>query len=241
MPKIEFLYDRDCPNVDDARRQLRLALERCGLAGGWIEWERNNLDSPAYARQYGSPTILVDGQDVAGESPSDDVPSCRVYTNGSGRNRGVPDADLITAALSRRRDDRTADTAAPKRTNLATLLPAVGTALLPKLTCPACWPAYAGLLSAMGLGFIDYTAWLLPATLLFLIITLITLARRPRRGYAPLVLGVLAGALVLIGKFGFDSDSVTYAGVALLVAASAWNAWPTHASACPSCRPADTT
>jgi mercuric ion transport protein len=32
-------------------------------------------------------------------------------------------------------------------------LPGVGVSLLPKLTCPACWPAYAGLLSSVGLGF----------------------------------------------------------------------------------------
>jgi mercuric ion transport protein len=238
MPKIEFLYDCDCPNVEDARAQLRLALDQCRMAPEWIEWERNSPDSPARARRYGSPTVLVDGQDVAGEPPADDAPSCRVYTNARGRNRGVPDASLIAAALLRRHDDRSTDAAALKRANLAALLPAIGTALLPKLTCPACWPAYAGLLAAMGLGFVDYTPWLMPATVVFVIITLIALARRPRRGYAPLAIGLLAGALVLVGKFGFDSETATYAGVAFLVAASAWNAWPTREPACPDCPPA---
>jgi hypothetical protein len=121
---------------------------------------------------------------------------------------------------------------------LASLLPAVGAALLPKLTCPACWPAYAALLSALGVGFVDYTPYLLPLTLVFLILTLAILAWRPRRGYAPLVLGLIAAAVMLIGKFFFDSDTATYAGVALLVGASTWNAWPIQAKAvCVNCKP----
>lgn len=238
MPKIEFLYDRDCPNVDDARQQLRLALERVDLAGDWIEWERNDPCSPDYARHYGSPTVLVDGRDVAGEPPAEDAPSCRIYTHTQGRNRGVPDAGLIAATLWQPDPDSARRNATPTRSNLVALLPTIGTALLPKLTCPACWPAYAGLLSAMGLGFVDYSPWLLPATVLFLIVTLVALAWRPRRGYAPLLLGVLSGTLLLGGKFGFDSEATTYAGVALLVTASVWNGWPARVSACPRCRPA---
>ena len=125
-----------------------------------------------------------------------------------------------------------------ERVQLASLLPAVGAALLPKLTCPACWPAYAALLSALGVGFIDYTPFLLPLTLVFLVVTLTVLARRARRGYAPLTLGLFAAAAMLIGKFLFDSDIATYAGVALLIGASTWNAWPTPAkAACVNCKP----
>lgn len=107
MPKIEFIYEQSCPNVADARAQLRLALEQTGLPARWQEWEHNDPNSPAYARGYGSPSILVDGKDVADEPISDAVqrsagitaPSCRVYTNTQGRNRGVPDAALIRTAL----------------------------------------------------------------------------------------------------------------------------------------------
>jgi len=199
----------------------------------WQEWEHNDPDSPTYARRYGSPTILVCGEDVAGEPMPDAVqrsagaaaPNCRIYTNTQGRNRGVPDAALIRAALENRMQNSKSSSPAG-RIQLASLLPAVGAALLPKLTCPVCWPAYAALLSALGVGFIDYTPFLLPLTLVFLIVTLAILAWRPRRGYAPLALGLFASAIVLIGKFFFDSDIATYAGVALLVGASTWNAWP---------------
>jgi len=236
MPKIEFIYEQSCPNVADARAQLRLALEQTGLPAHWQEWEHNDLHSPDYARRYGSPSILVDGEDVAGE-PASDAPSCRIYKNSQGRNRGVPDANLIRTALEKRMQNLEPSLPA-ERLQLASLLPAVGAALLPKLTCPACWPAYAALLSALGVGFFDYTPYLLPLTLVFLVVTLAILAWRPRRGYAPLALGLFASAAMLIGKFFFDSDIATYAGVALLVGASTWNAWPTQAkAACVNCKP----
>lgn len=245
MPKIEFIYEQSCPNVADARAQLRLALEQTGLPARWQEWEHNDPNSPAYARAYGSPSILVDGEDVADEpisyaaqrSAGITAPSCRIYTNTQGRNRGVPDAALIRTALENCRQDSQSSLPAG-RIQLASLLPAVGAALLPKLTCPACWPAYAALLSALGVGFIDYTPYLLPLTLVFLAVTLAILAWRPRRGYAPLALGLFASGLMLIGKFFFDSDIATYTGVALLVGASAWNAWPTQPKAvCVNCKP----
>jgi len=224
MPNVEFIYEQSCPNVADARAQLRLAMEQSGLPVHWQEWEHRDPQCPDYARRYGSPSILVDGEDVAGE-PAADAPSCRIYKNSHGRNRGVPDATLIRTALKNRMALSKSSLPAG-RIQLASLLPAVGAALLPKLTCPACWPAYAALLSAIGVSFIDYTPYLLPLTLVFLITALAILAWRPRRGYAPLVVGLFAAGVILVGKSFFDSDIATYAGVALLVGASTWNAWP---------------
>jgi mercuric ion transport protein len=260
--RIEFIYELNCPNVADARAQLRLALEQTGLPVHWQEWEHNDPNSPAYARRYGSPSILVDGEDVAGEPVAEKLllrfrhfrhpwrsseavqrsaetaaPSCRIYTNAQGRNRGVPDAALIRTALEKHMQSSKSSLPAG-RIQLAGLLPAVGAALLPKLTCPACWPAYAALLSALGVGFIDYSPYLLPLTLVFLAVTLAILAWRPRRGYAPLALGLFASGIMLIGRFFFNSDIATYAGVALLVGASTWNAWPTQPKAvCVNCQP----
>ena len=110
---------------------------------------------------------------------------------------------------------------------------------MPKLICPACWPAYTGLLGALGLGFINYSPFLLPLTMAFLVVVLATLAWRAktRRGYAPLAMGVAAAVIVLVGKFHFDSDPATYAGIALLVGASLWNARPHRnpTDSCPVC------
>jgi len=69
-------------------------------------------------------------------------------------------------------------------------IPGIGVSLLPKVACPLCWPAYAGLLSSVGLGFLLSATYLLPLTAGFLLIALAALAyrARQRRGYGPLVL-----------------------------------------------------
>jgi hypothetical protein len=234
MPTVEFIYDLDCPNVADARANLKHALDQTGLPPAWQEWERADPNAPAHARRYGSPTVLVNGKDVAGMLPSD-APSCRIYSEGQGRNRGVPSVELMATAIRGAIHIRKEKPAGGLGTQGVSLLPAIGVALLPKLTCPACWPAYAALLSALGVGFIDYTPYLLPLTLVFLVVTLAVLAWRPHRGYAPLALGLAASAIVLVGKFSFDSEAAVYSGVALLVVASGWNAWPAPRAACPAC------
>jgi glutaredoxin len=100
-----------------------------------------------------------------------------------------------------------------------------------------CWPAYAGLVSALGLGFLISTKYLLPLTVAFLAVTAMALGFRAsrRNGYGPLWLGLVAAAVVLSGKFYFDVPQTTYAGVGLLIAASVWNSWPRRAATTPSC------
>ena len=117
------------------------------------------------------------------------------------------------------------------------ILPAIGTTLLPALTCPACWPAYAGLLSVIGLGIVDYTPYLMPMTIGFLGLALFALGYKAkrRRGYIPLVLGIAAASLILIGKFFIFSDLSTYSGIAGLILASLWNSWPTRGTAAGVC------
>lgn len=107
-------------------------------------------------------------------------------------------------------------------------LPGVGVSLLPKLACPLCWPAYAGLLSSVGLGFLISAAYLLPLTAGFLVIALGAMAFKAnsRHGYGPFLLGLLAAAAVLLEKFRWESSPITYCAVVLLVIASLWNAWP---------------
>jgi len=120
----------------------------------------------------------------------------------------------------------------------AAVIPSIGVALLPKLACPACWPAYAGLLSSVGLGFIDYTPYLLPMTILFVCVAIIALVynARKRHSYVPLALGIGAGICILVGKFTLESDAIMYAGVALLVIASIWNTWPQKTTKHPNCK-----
>ena len=116
------------------------------------------------------------------------------------------------------------------------MAPGVGVSLLPKLACPLCWPAYTGLLSSVGLGFLISARYLLPITAAFLVLAVGVLAFRAHRrhGHGPLMLGVFAAAGVLAGKFWWESIPATYATVGLLVIASTWNVWPIRV-AVPEC------
>ena len=98
-PKVELIYDRDCPNVEAARQQLRRAFEQLGQCVKWDEWDRSDPSSPDHARHYGSPTILIDGKDVFGASPLEGADCCRVYHSQNDGFGGVPPVEAITTAL----------------------------------------------------------------------------------------------------------------------------------------------
>ena len=93
----------------------------------------------------------------------------------------------------------------------------------------------------MGIGFVDYTPYLLPLTFGFLLIALSALFYRAknRHGYKPFYLGVCASAILLIGKFMYENDIAMYIGLGLLVIASIWNTWPVRRQGnnmnCPAC------
>src|SRR5256885_9826154 len=93
-------------------------------------------------------------------------------------------------------------------------VPCVGVSLLPKLACPVCWPAYAGLLSSLGLGFLISAAYLLPLTIVFLTLALVALAFRAkrRRGLGPFLIGLIAAMSVLLGKLVCESNATIYGG-----------------------------
>ncbi len=116
-------------------------------------------------------------------------------------------------------------------------LPGVTVALLPKLTCPACAPAYAAIASSLGLGFLTSSAYLLPVVAVGLALALGGLAYRAsdRHGHQPFFLGALGAGLVMIGKFTTEQSAVVYGGVVLMLVASVWNVWPHRRNAEPSC------
>lgn len=96
---VELIYDNDCPNIEAARVQLRKAFEEAGREAKWQEWDRAQEDAPDYVRQYGSPTVLINGKDVSGEGSAADSSCCRVYRNANGHFQGVPSIDAIRDAL----------------------------------------------------------------------------------------------------------------------------------------------
>lgn len=233
LPSVDFVYDRACPNVKAARSNLMRAFSRAGISARWQEHQIGSPDAPAHVRGFGSPTILVDGVDVAGQAPNVED-CCRVYPDGL-----VPGVEMIVAALEHATAREVAEPSAPGWKSSAAVLPAIGVAFLPKVVCPLCWPAYGAILSSAGLAFLMEDRWLLPISAVFLLAALAALAWRAhtRRGYAPLALGAGSAGAILFGKFVLDSTTTVYVGIATLVLACVWNAWPRRAvePACPAC------
>jgi len=238
-PRVELIYDADCPNLEAARAALLRGMAEAGLPPAWTEWDRRAPASPPHARHYGSPTILVGGRDVAGAESGPGADACRVYEHELRGLSGVPPVEWIAAAL------RATGLPASSRAGRSWLrplaaLPGVGAALLPVGLCPACWPAYAAVLAAVGLGFLLEAEYLLPITAGLLALALVALGFRAsnRRGYRPLALGFASAAAILAFKFFYPIGPLAYVGLLGLVAASVWNSWPKRnpgAGSCPSC------
>lgn len=166
MSEVLLLYDGDCPNVTDCRTNLIKAFVASGTKPSWREVDRSADDTPPRLRGYGSPTVLVGGFDVAGEQPGDNGASCRLYQTVDGGVAGAPSVEQIAERLSEGFQDNALVVSQGSRdsdwTQMLAALPAIGAALLPNITCPACWPGYAAVLSSIGLGFLPSNRYLLP-------------------------------------------------------------------------------
>ena len=234
---VELIYDADCPNVPATRSRLIKAFTRTGVSARWQEWERSGPDTPDHARAYGSPTLLVNGKDIAGVAPNAGTRACRVYSAARSNLSGTPPIEVICSALL--------DAGSPMKPvasrwqAMAASFPAVGAALLPKLTCPLCFPAYAAILSALGIEFLDYTPYLLPlmATFLAVAVAVLVFQTRGTGNIVPLALGIIASLIVLLAKFGLELDWLTTGGIIMLVAAIFLGSRTKSAASapCPAC------
>src|SRR5258708_7929751 len=87
-----------------------------------------------------------------------------------------------------------------KRLGLLTI-PGAAISLLPILACSLCWPAYAALLSSLGLGFLGNSAYLLPLTGALLAVAVAGLGLQIKNaGYGPFPVCVGAGGAGLAGQ-----------------------------------------
>jgi hypothetical protein len=180
-PEITLVYDADCPNVRLARAALSDALMRTGLEPGWIECERTTPGVPERFLRFGSPTILVNGSDVAGEPDAAAAACCCVYQTNKGLC-GVSPVNAIVAAIER--------AAVPKRVGgalmtKATASGALGLAFASTLSLLCCLPIATG---AFGIGLAAVAAVVSPwwpalsAGSLMLLITAVVQVVRGRGG-----------------------------------------------------------
>lgn len=218
--QVELLFFPACPHVEDARVQLRRAFAELRLKPDWSEVDVTSNGLPSAFAGYGSPTILVDGVDVANESTTLGA-SCRLYRGSE--VAGVPSLATLVQAFTRASNRSRSSSIAS-----FVIIPSALVSLLPIVSCAACWPAYAGVLASIGLPFMGDVSYLLPLTAGSLVVALVALAHgaRQRRGFGPLSAGIIGAALTILGKFVFTVTTVGYLGPATLITAAVWNAWP---------------
>jgi len=101
MPvKISFLYYEECPSHDVALERLRQVLAEEGIQAEIEIIKVETEEQAQHLRFTGSPTILVDGQDL--DPPPPDAPyslTCRAYRQEDGRISPLPSPDMIRRAL----------------------------------------------------------------------------------------------------------------------------------------------
>jgi proline dehydrogenase len=103
--RIELLATPDCPHAERAEDILRAALSEDGREPSVRRIYISDLDHAAGLGFHGSPTIRIDGRDVA--PPPAELPinlGCRLYRQPDGGLDGVVPAATIVAEVTRRRE-----------------------------------------------------------------------------------------------------------------------------------------
>ncbi len=217
--KVQLLYFPGCPNVSEARKVLRRALTGSGLPPEFEEVDVTAPETPSDLRSWGSPTILVNGTDALGEhAPAG--PCCRLYPEVQSGVRGVPsEAQLRRAFLK----------AGRRRGALHALgaIPGAVAAVLPVATCPACFAVYAGIFSALGVGYLLREEVLTPLIVVLLALGVVSMAwsSRAHRRIGPLAATLAGSAAIVAGRLVWEVPLVLYGGIVLILGASLWNVW----------------
>jgi hypothetical protein len=103
MSRIEFFYIEDCPSHERALEILREVLAEAHIQDPVEVTEVKNEQDAQQYQFYGSPTIRIDGQDIAPRPEGVPEPSltCRAFQRADGRISPLPPRELIVAALQK--------------------------------------------------------------------------------------------------------------------------------------------
>lgn len=102
--KVEVLYVPECPSQPAAIKLVREVLAAQGVATDIEEVLVRDEGMASELKFPGSPTIRINGKDVAGESPAakNFGLCCRLY-RGS-KQAGLPPAELVHRAVQKARE-----------------------------------------------------------------------------------------------------------------------------------------
>ena len=100
---VELLWWDGCPSTERAREAVREALSELELDGVEVQMREVQTDDEAHEAGFvGSPTILIDGVDLAPTGAEEPTGlSCRIYRRRDGRISPLPDPDDLRDALRR--------------------------------------------------------------------------------------------------------------------------------------------
>ena len=100
---VELLWWEGCPSTERALDAVRVALSELGLSSIEVHAREVETDDDARASGFvGSPTILIDGEDLVPAAANEQIGlSCRVYRQRDGRVSPIPDPDDLREALAR--------------------------------------------------------------------------------------------------------------------------------------------
>jgi hypothetical protein len=97
--KIRFLYSEDCPSHEEALMRLRSALAAEGITQD-IEIARVDTFQEAEKERFpGSPTIMINGNDIFPIQNPHYTPACRAYVLEDGRISPLPTVSMIRKAI----------------------------------------------------------------------------------------------------------------------------------------------
>ena len=100
--KVQVLHIDDCPNWEEAGLRTRQALDAAGLADVPVEFVLIRTESEATSTGFaGSPTIVVDGEDLFPSDGRTADLACRVYLTEHGL-AGAPTRTQLERALQAR-------------------------------------------------------------------------------------------------------------------------------------------
>ncbi|MDJ1370772.1 hypothetical protein [Gulosibacter molinativorax] len=102
LHRVQVVHIRDCPNTQVATERMRSALEAVGMGETPVETVLVETPEQVAAVTFaGSPTILVDDEDLFPTGATSRDLACRVYVSETGM-AGAPSADQIADALRAR-------------------------------------------------------------------------------------------------------------------------------------------
>lgn len=100
MSQIELLYFEDCPNWQRGLEQFQKALDELKITEE-IHLVKVENEEEAQRRKFaGSPSFLINGQDLFPTDQENYFLGCRVYPTSRGF-QGVPDFEALRSAVQK--------------------------------------------------------------------------------------------------------------------------------------------